>query len=136
LIFHGGGAQIRKKISSTSRIEEKKIEHQHHRKKYRAQKISKLAILYIERKMLQPSYISGSGFWLLLCNIRESTMQSEQYFSRKQRALFVSSENLAWPWPPGSYAPVRIGNTDMIGNRENLYIDAIMQMPILMVELI
>jgi hypothetical protein len=60
-------------------------------------------------------------------------MQSEQYFSRKQRALFVSSENLGWPWPPGSYAPVRIGNTDMIGNRENLYIDAIMPMQILMV---
>jgi hypothetical protein len=65
-----------------SRIEEKKIEHQHHQKKYRTQKISKLAILYIERKMLQPNYISGSEFWLLLCNIRES-MQSEQYFSRK-----------------------------------------------------
>jgi hypothetical protein len=63
-------------------------------------------------------------------------MQSEQYFSRKQRALFVSSENLGWPWPPGSYVPVRIGNTDMIGNRENLYIDAIMPMQILMVELI
>ena len=27
LIFHGGGAQIRKKISSMSRMEEKKIEH-------------------------------------------------------------------------------------------------------------
>jgi hypothetical protein len=63
-------------------------------------------------------------------------MQSEQYFSRKQRALFVSSENLGWPWPPGSYAPVRIENTDMIGNRENLYIDAIIPMQILMVELI
>ena len=85
-------------------------------------------------------------------------MQSEQYFSRKQRALcpgkrafFVSSENLGWPWPPcpppRSYAPVRIGNTDMIGNlyidenmriyeHENLYIDAIMPMQILMVELI
>ena len=86
--------------------------------------------------MLQPNYISGSEFWLLLCNIRESTMQSEQYFSRKQRALFVSSENLGWPWPPGSYAPVRIGNTDMIGNRENLYIDAIIPMQILMVELV
>jgi hypothetical protein len=55
-----------------SRIEEKNIEHQHHQKKYRAQKISKLAILYIERKMLQPDYISGSEFWLWLCNIRES----------------------------------------------------------------
>ena len=54
----GGGAQIRilKKISSMSRIEEKKIEHQHHQKKYRAQKISKLAILYIERKMIQPDF--------------------------------------------------------------------------------
>jgi hypothetical protein len=52
----GGGAQIRKKISSMSRIEGEKIEHQHHQKKYRAQKISKLAILYIERKMLQPDF--------------------------------------------------------------------------------
>jgi hypothetical protein len=94
-----------------SRIEEKKIEHQHHQKKYRAQRISKLAILYIERKMLQPSYISGSEFWLLLCNIRESTMQSEQYFLRKQRALFVSSENLGWPWPPGSYTPLYVLGT-------------------------
>ena len=48
----------------------------------------------------------------------------------------MSSENLGWPWPPGSYVPVRIGNTDMIGNRENLYIDAVMPMQILMVELI
>jgi hypothetical protein len=54
--FSWGGAQIRKKISNMSRIEEKKIEHQHHQKKYRAQKISKLAILYIERKMLQPDF--------------------------------------------------------------------------------
>jgi hypothetical protein len=42
-----------------SRIEEKKIEHQHHQKKYRAQKNSKLAILYIERKMLQPNFWFG-----------------------------------------------------------------------------
>jgi hypothetical protein len=48
----------------------------------------------------------------------------------------VSSENLGWPWPPGSCAPVRIGNTDMIGNRENLCIDAIIPTQILMVELI
>jgi hypothetical protein len=46
------------------------------------------------------SPISGSEFWLLLCNIRESKMQSEQHFSRKQRALYhrkkgtLPSENL------------------------------------------
>jgi hypothetical protein len=52
----GWGGANPKKISSMSRIEEKKHEHQHHQKKYRAQKISKLPILYIERKMLQPDF--------------------------------------------------------------------------------
>jgi hypothetical protein len=48
----GGGAQIRKIISSMSRIEEKKLNITNtSKKKYRAQKISKLAILYIERKI-------------------------------------------------------------------------------------
>ena len=64
----GGGAKIRKKISSMSRIEEKKIEqHQHHQKKYRAQKISKLAILYISVSL---SFFSvecfGSAPWLTI----------------------------------------------------------------------
>jgi hypothetical protein len=52
----GEGRKSEKKYRACSRIEEKKIEHQHHQKKYRAQKISKLAILYIERKMLQPNF--------------------------------------------------------------------------------
>ena len=49
----GGGAQIRKKYRACLELKKKKIEHQHHQKKYRAQKISKL-----ERKILQPD------FWL------------------------------------------------------------------------
>jgi hypothetical protein len=54
LIFHWeGGAQIRKKYRACLELKKKKIEHQHHQKKYRAQKISKL-----ERKILQPD------FWL------------------------------------------------------------------------
>jgi hypothetical protein len=46
----------------------------------------------------------------------EAKMQSEQHFSRTQRALRHRKkgtfENLGWgglaPWPPGSYAPATI----------------------------
>ena len=67
------------------------------------------------------------------CNLNNIFHESKGHFATGKRALFVSFDNLGWPWPPGSYAPVRIGNTDMIGNRENLYIDAIMPMQILMI---
>jgi hypothetical protein len=36
------------------------------KKKSNINTIKKISILYIERKMLQPKYISGSEFWLLL----------------------------------------------------------------------
>ena len=58
------------------------------------------------------------------CNLNNIFHESKGHFATGNRALFVSSENLGWPWLPGSYAPVRIGNTDMIGNHENLYIYA------------
>jgi hypothetical protein len=89
------------------------------------------------------SPISGSEFWLLLCNICESKMQSEQYFSRKQRALLPQEKGrflcLLKTWGglgPPVPTPLYVLGTLMIGNRENLYIDAIMPMQILMVELI
>jgi hypothetical protein len=73
------------------------------------------------------------------CNLNNIFHESKGHsVATGKGALFVSSENLGGldPLAPGSYAPVRIGNTDMIGNRENVYIDAIMPKQILMVELI
>ena len=70
------------------------------------------------------------------CNLNNIFHESKGHsVATGKGALFVSSENLGG-LGPGSYAPVRIGNTDMIGNRENVYIDAIMPKQILMVELI
>ena len=70
-------------------------------------------------------------------------MQSEQYFSRKQRALLPPEKGhflcLLKTWGglgPLVPTPLYVLGTLMIGNRENLYIDAIMPMQILMVELI
>jgi hypothetical protein len=56
----GGGHKSEKKYRACLEWKKKKSNITNTRKKkYRAQKISKLAILYIERKMLQPNFWFG-----------------------------------------------------------------------------
>jgi hypothetical protein len=68
----GGGGGGRKSKKNVLNWREKN-EHQHHQKKYRAQKISKLAILYIERKMLQPDF----WFWILVVALQHPWVKNE-----------------------------------------------------------
>jgi hypothetical protein len=81
LIFHGGGAEIRKKYRACLEWMKKKSNITNTRKKiYRAQKNSKLAILYIERKIQFPWV-----FFLLIVSVPPWLTIPEVYMQNTNR---------------------------------------------------